>query len=292
MASDAPTHPILPLTAEQEDQTIHARITNDERPLRRVIKKLYNYTSLAYPPIVPHVPVPGSSTAPQSVEDAREAFVLELGSFRLMLQKSGMICDAEERQVAKYKRDKEKIDREHGILRAEIEELKTGLEHEQKVRKQKMDYDFVAEKVNSLPSRAELELSINSLENDMATIRIEHENQDRAILAQKAALDQLVESLEALKALGRGIEQDITAEEEVVPGDGADGAPATSTAQLSEKGMEEVEEGEEPPPQKPADDDIEMGEVEESPKKGKKRREELEEGEASDGSSELSEPPE
>ena len=48
-------------------------------------------------------------------------------------------------------------DNEHSALRAQIEELKVGLEHAQMSRKRKIEYDLVAEKVNTLPSREELE---------------------------------------------------------------------------------------------------------------------------------------
>jgi THO complex subunit 7 len=46
---------------------------------------------------------------------------------------------------------------EHGKLRGQIEQLKTALEHEQTIRRRKIEYDLVAEKVNTLPSREELE---------------------------------------------------------------------------------------------------------------------------------------
>ncbi len=49
------------------------------------------------------------------------------------------------------------LDNEHVTLRAQIEELKTALEHAQTLRRRKMEYDLVAEKVNTLPSREELE---------------------------------------------------------------------------------------------------------------------------------------
>ena len=42
-------------------------------------------------------------------------------------------------------------------LRDQIEELKHSLEQAQVHRKRKMEYDVIAEKVNSLPSRDELE---------------------------------------------------------------------------------------------------------------------------------------
>lgn len=48
-------------------------------------------------------------------------------------------------------------DNEHETLISQIEELKTALEHAQMLRRRKMEYDLVAEKVNTLPSREELE---------------------------------------------------------------------------------------------------------------------------------------
>ena len=83
---------------------IHTRLTNDEKALRRVTKKFHNYTSVAYTPLVP--PAPSLST---SVDDAREAFLVELASFHLSLRKSLMVCEAEARQVEEYQRESERI---------------------------------------------------------------------------------------------------------------------------------------------------------------------------------------
>ncbi|KAJ7283944.1 Tho complex subunit 7-domain-containing protein [Mycena rebaudengoi] len=276
---------IPPLTPDEEDQIILARITNDERPLRRVIKKFHNYTALSHTPVVTPVLAPGATAT--SVDDAREAFLVELASFQLMLRKSVMICEAEARQVEEYQREKERINDEHGTLRGQIEQLKTSLEHEQMLRRRKMEYDFVAEKVNTLPSREELEQTIQSLENDMAAIHAEHDTQNRTIQGQKTALDTIIADLNSLRFMGK------------------DRETATSTANaevkltVPEKMEVEVEEGEEEaaiesvvPPAEVPEDDIEMGEVEEPKNRMKKKREEeLEEGEASDASSALSDPP-
>jgi hypothetical protein len=59
--------------------------------------------------VVTPVPAPGATSAPTSVDDAREAFLVELESFQLMLRKSVMICEAEARQVEEYQREKERI---------------------------------------------------------------------------------------------------------------------------------------------------------------------------------------
>ena len=97
------THPPT-LTSFSSDGIVHIRLTNDEKALRRVTKKFHSYTSIAYPPLVP--PAPSLST---SVEDAREAFLVELASFHLSLRKSLMVCEAEARQVEEYQRERERI---------------------------------------------------------------------------------------------------------------------------------------------------------------------------------------
>ncbi|KAJ7765033.1 Tho complex subunit 7-domain-containing protein [Mycena maculata] len=306
--AQAAQQPIVvpPLSAEEEDQIILARITNDERPLRRVIKKFHNYTALSHAPIVPPVPAPGAPVPSTSVEDAREAFLVELASFQLMLRKSVMICEAEARQVEEYQREKDRINDEHGTLRGQIEQLKTGLEHEQMLRRRKMEYDFVAEKVNTLPSREELEQTIKSLENDMAAIRAEHDTQNRTIQAQKSALDNIVADLGSLRFMGKDREAAVSSDQspEDTPAPETADAPTNATeggTAVPEKMEVEVEEGEEEtvpdsvvPAEEAGEGDIEMGEVEEPEfkNKGKKKREEeLEEGEASDASSLLSDPP-
>lgn len=49
------------------------------------------------------------------------------------------------------------IDHEHETLKGQIEELKIALEHAQMARRRKIEYDSVTEKVNTIPSREELE---------------------------------------------------------------------------------------------------------------------------------------
>lgn len=91
------------LNLPSPDNIIHTRITNDEKALRRVAKKFHSYTAVAYNPVVP------SSAAVTSVEDAREAFLIELASFHLSLKKSLMVCEAEVRQVEEYQRERGRI---------------------------------------------------------------------------------------------------------------------------------------------------------------------------------------
>jgi THO complex subunit 7 len=103
--------------------------------------------------------VPGISSGR---DDARDAFLVELASFDLQLKKSAMVCAAEARQVEEYRRERQRIADDHIKLRGQIEQLKTSLEHAQMLRKRKMEYDQVAEKINALPSRDELDECVMS----------------------------------------------------------------------------------------------------------------------------------
>ncbi|KAG5341933.1 hypothetical protein C0989_006776 [Termitomyces sp. Mn162] len=294
---------IPPLTTEEEDQVILARITNDDRPLKRVIKKFHNYTSLSHAPLAPTI----GTTTDQSLDDAREAFLVELATFQLSLKKSVMICEAEARQVEEYQRERHEIEREHAVLREQIDQLKAALEEAQIIRRRKIEYDLVAEKVNTLPSREELEHSINSLECDMAAIRTEHETHNRTLVDQKASLDSIITQLDYLRFMGK--DKDVASvDTSRVPTPAPDSAgpdavedpPEATPPIATEVAQNEREEGEHDkgaPDSTEAsgtgadEDDIEMGEVEEDPKPKRKFREELEEGEASDASSALSDPP-
>jgi len=257
---------------------------------------------MSHSPVVPAALGFPSSMGDLSLEDAREAFLVELATFQLALKKSAMICDAEARQVEEYQHERQQIDHEHGVLRTQIEQLKVALEEAQLVRRRKIEYDLVAEKVNTLPSREEFELSIESLEADIMTIRSEHEHQSRTLYDQKSSLDEIIARLDYLRFMGKdkdGISVAPSPTSTPLPEDVEEAAEADPSAVDSTRDNDKDEGVDKPslensPVAEAAGDDIEMGEVEEDPKDGrlkKKQREELEEGEASDASSVLSDPP-
>jgi len=162
-------------------------------------KKFHSYTAIAHAPV--HISLTNNIAG--SAEDAREAFLVEVASFQLSLKKCIMICKAEARQVEEYERERTRIEDDHGKLRGQIEQLKTALEHAQTIRRRKIEYDAVTEKVNTLPSREELEQSILALENDIVAIRSEHDTQNRRIQAQKIALDGVISDLSAVNMMGK-----------------------------------------------------------------------------------------
>lgn len=75
-----------------------------------MIKKFHTYTALSHAPAGAPIPAPsGAPSTLTSVDDAREAFLVELASFQLLLRKSVMICEAEARQVEEYQREQGRI---------------------------------------------------------------------------------------------------------------------------------------------------------------------------------------
>ncbi|KAF9452424.1 hypothetical protein P691DRAFT_794858 [Macrolepiota fuliginosa MF-IS2] len=309
-----PMTAIPSLTLEEEDHIVLARITNDERPLKRVIKKFHNYIHASSAPAPSLVPIDDTAQTIAPVDDAKEAFLVELASFQLLLKKSVMTCEAESRQVEEYQKERQKIEQEHESLKTQIKELKVALEHAQIVRRRKMEYDVVAEKIHVLPSREDFEQCIAALENDIAAIRSENETQEKTIQGHKSALDGIVTELAALRFFGRDkdtVSEAPSTRATPVPdasGLGAeaptDGSTRANSVMPTPSISKEDVEGEKimdsellNAAESNPDDDIEMGELEEDPKekeaavKKKPIAEELEEGETFDGSSELSEPP-
>ena len=86
------------------DAIIHSRITNDEKVLKKVVKRFHTYASVAYPLHPPEIP-----SEPEAIEEAGEFFRVELESFHLTLKKAVLVCEAERRQVEQYEREKQRI---------------------------------------------------------------------------------------------------------------------------------------------------------------------------------------
>lgn len=86
--------------------------------------------------------------------------------------------------------------------------------------------------------------SIQSLENDMAAIRAEHENQDRTLQAQKTALDAIVNDIGQLRLLGKqDAAEESTPAPEPQPGDEDVEMDRSTSARTREESGELREDG-------------------------------------------------
>lgn len=87
----------------REDALILSRLINDERPLRRLAKKFNTYLTLSASS------QNANSIYSMSSDEAREAFLIELSSYHLLLSRSATVWNAETHQVLQYQRDTEDI---------------------------------------------------------------------------------------------------------------------------------------------------------------------------------------
>jgi THO complex subunit 7 len=232
---------------------------------------------------------------------------------------------------------------EYENLLGQISQLKTSLDHAQVDRRRKIEYDVLAEKINALPTRDELSLyaarlarncnvysilashrTIEALESDMEAIQLEQDTQESTLRAQKDALHAVLDSIGALRRIGK---EEESGEGDTGEGDGNDEAARAGTEEGEERearaspvlmlnpaakpfvpptaaGRLQAAAASDSPSRTSTplngrgtplpgsrtakEDDIEMGEVSEVRKK-RKPKEELEEGEASDSSSESGE---
>ncbi|KZV80547.1 hypothetical protein EXIGLDRAFT_732702 [Exidia glandulosa HHB12029] len=170
--------PFPDMTPAHEDALIHSRLMNDERVLRRLAKRFHAVAQS-----------PASSTAR---EKERESLLDDLAAFQSQLATRALVCDAERRQVLHYEAERKRIEEEQEVLRGELVQLKNELEVEQ-----------IAERVNILAPRGELEQSIAGLEEEIASIEAQLEAEQRAMSSRKTAFDVVVSELQTLRLMGK-----------------------------------------------------------------------------------------
>jgi THO complex subunit 7 len=81
---------------------IHYRLSNDEKHIRRLVKKFHTYLTASRKST-------SSGSEDVEVSDARRSFLLELATFQLFVQKCETVCGKEERQVEEYELERETI---------------------------------------------------------------------------------------------------------------------------------------------------------------------------------------
>ncbi|KAG8908174.1 hypothetical protein FRB99_008717 [Tulasnella sp. 403] len=179
---------------------------NDEKILRRLAKKFRTIATLAQPAASSGQSVEeGSKPREELLAEARETFLLDLDMFQMMLIKNAQICEAEARMVSQYDTEKERIAHEHNALLQDIGRLKVELSEAQILRKRKMEYDAIAEKINALPSRMDLEIMVARHEEELAVARAEQAKLKMEMQTRKTEFDAIVSAVQDIRT--RGLDQ-------------------------------------------------------------------------------------
>ncbi|KAG8854398.1 hypothetical protein FRB91_003529 [Serendipita sp. 411] len=217
---------IVPLTQEEVDQLIDARLGIEDRSLIRKVTNKWR-THLR--------------------EDTRDAesgekFLLELEGFALAYRKNSIIVKAEQRQVVEYQESKARLEQEVLAVLEEIERLKITLEESQEQRRRKIAYDEISDKINELPPREEQERQIATLEAEIAGIKEEQEMDRKIKEDRRAGVLELNRVLDLLRIVGKGAEAVVLDSDTLVP-ESIDVEMTTSQPTVIVDG--EMEEGEE-----------------------------------------------
>jgi len=94
-------------------------------------------------------------------------------------------------------------EREQALQREQIATLKTSLEEAQLTRRRKMEYDRIAEQINALPARTELDQAIKVLETDIAGIQEEKDQLKRNVQARREKLEMVQQEIQLMNRVGR-----------------------------------------------------------------------------------------
>jgi hypothetical protein len=87
------------LITKQPDAVIQSRLVNDERPLKRLVRKFQSFSTQARSP----------SPDDSAVDSARASFLQELASFQMLIKKATLTINAEARQVQEYQAERARI---------------------------------------------------------------------------------------------------------------------------------------------------------------------------------------
>ncbi|CAG7848577.1 SubName: Full=Uncharacterized protein {ECO:0000313/EMBL:CCA70676.1} [Serendipita indica DSM 11827] len=195
------TSNIKRLTPEEEEQLINARLGMEDRQMIRRVTKQW------------HQHVNAETRHPES----GEKFLLELETFGLAYRKNNIIVKAEQRQVIEYQEKKARLEREALAVLEEIERLKVTLEESQELRRRKIAYDEIADKINAYPTREEQSKQIATLEAEIAAIKEEQEVERRVKRERHDGLTELNRVLDQLRIVGKGAEAVVLDSDTLVP---------------------------------------------------------------------------
>ncbi|PWN50878.1 hypothetical protein IE53DRAFT_307165, partial [Violaceomyces palustris] len=177
---------IRPLSIEDQEAILKQRIQVDERPIKRVIKKLSNI---------------GTSQDHDSLEAAILSFNLELELLQLNLERLSSIANnTSNQEILSYKEELRSIQLENSSTRERIVLLKQRLRDVQRDRANKLEYDLLATEIAKYPTRSELSESLTRLGSTIANLKAESSNYTEVSQRSRLRFSDIVRNLEGLHA--------------------------------------------------------------------------------------------
>lgn len=139
------------------------------------------------------------------IQGAISQFLVDYDIFTLGLQKHEIVHAVNHCELANFESEKNRIDAEMDAARIEIEELKISLAEEERLRRNRQEYDVLAVKINALPTRQNSIRNIERLKRDIANLQSSIARQKQSVDRRREWMQQIAESIQSVRA---GMKQD------------------------------------------------------------------------------------
>ncbi|PWN89698.1 hypothetical protein FA10DRAFT_303004 [Acaromyces ingoldii] len=177
--------PPTPLTVDEQDAVLRARLALNERSLRALLKRL----------------PPALALAGDEGDAARASLRLDVESYATGLRRlRGVSSRTTRDEVRLYTGEVQRMEAEHEQTKRDIELLKHELAAVQQERKNKLEYDALASEIKRYDARGQLQTSLEGLERDIEELEGERVKYDEVMARSQARFGSIEEQLQALRA--------------------------------------------------------------------------------------------
>lgn len=194
-----------PLDSREEDELHKSRLLNvEEKPFKRITKRLLTPGSLVSTPSKLPTPPPDSADSPddasQKALDERRQFredvLLDFAAFDSSIARIQFLYNSNERERERYSADKTRILETAQNVRDSTVVLRERLEEARKTLEQRKKFDVLTEKITNnklLRPRADQEINLKKLEEECRELERESATYAETWKERKAQFGKIVE---------------------------------------------------------------------------------------------------
>ncbi|KAI4118532.1 MAG: hypothetical protein LQ338_007387 [Usnochroma carphineum] len=216
------------LDQSEEDSLHKSRLLNvEEKPFRRITKRLLAPTSLiSSPPTLPPTPPPDASAADEAAaaretekqrqldshRQWREDALLDFAAFESSIVRIQFLFTSNVKERERYAAEKLKIQATAQAVRDNTAELRVQLEEAQKTLALRKEYDALAEKITSnrlLKPRAEQHVNLEKLKEEIKELEREGEEYAKTWAERREQFGRIIEEGMQLRRLIRDEKEEV-----------------------------------------------------------------------------------
>ncbi|KAI4173287.1 MAG: hypothetical protein LQ343_002998 [Gyalolechia ehrenbergii] len=265
------------LDQSEEDSFHKSRLLNvEEKPFKRITKRLFAPTSLtAVPPTLPPTPPPDASAADEAAaaheaekqqqfeshRQWREDTLLDFAAFESSIVRIQFLLTSNIKERERYAAEKLKIQATAQTVRENTAELRVQLEEAQKTLALRKEYDALAEKITSnrlLRPRAEQHANLEKLNEEIAELRRESEEYAQTWAERREQFGKIIEEGMQLRRLIRDEKEEVERREGMGMEEGDDGDTGSHRGRSSGRATPRPETGDATPLHQVQDQDQDM----------------------------------